>query len=95
MASRKTAGAAAKKQTESEPTQAVTANEPEDAQTEPVQETPVEEPDKEKEPPAAPASSAKDEPAGRYETFEATRPDKVLVRITRNLDTGEQRVDEL
>ncbi|WP_390132976.1 hypothetical protein [Bifidobacterium apicola] len=102
MASRKTAGAAAKKQTESEPTQAVTANEPEDAQTEPedaqtepVQETPVEEPDKEKEPAAAPASSAKDEPAGRYETFEATRPDKVLVRITRNLDTGEQRVDEL
>lgn len=95
MASRKTAGAAAKKQTESEPTQAVTANEPEDAQTETVQETPVEEPDKEKEPAAAPASSAKDEPAGRYETFEATRPDKVQVRITRNLDTGEQRVDEL
>lgn len=88
MASRKTAGAAAKKHTESEPTQAITANEP-------VQETPIEEPDKEKEPPAAPASSAKDEPAGRYETFEATRPDKVRVRITRNLDTGEQRVDEL
>lgn len=95
MASRKTPGAAAKKHTESEPTQAVTANEPEDAQTEPVRETPIEEPDKEKEPPAAPASSAKDEPAGRYETFEATRPDKVRVRITRNLDTGEQRVDEL
>ena len=86
MASRKTAGAAAKKQTESEPTQAVTANEPEDAQTEPVQEAPAREPGKEKEPPA---------PAGRYETFEATRPDKVRVRITRNLDTGEQQVDEL
>lgn len=95
MASRKTAGAAAKKQAEAEPAQAVTANEPEDAQTEPVQEAPVEEPDKEKEPPAAPASCAKDEPAGRYETFEATRPYKVRVRITRNLDTGEQRVDEL
>ena len=67
MASRRTAGAAAKKQAEAEPTQAVTPNEPQDAQTEPVQETPV----------------------------EATRPDKVRVRITRNLDTGEQQVDEL
>ena len=95
MASRKTAGAAAKKQAEAEPTQAATPNEPEDAQTEPVQEAPAREPGKEKEPPAAPASSAKDEPAGRYETFEATRPDKVRVRITRNLDTGEQQVDEL
>ena len=94
MASRKTAGTA-KKQAEAGPAQAATPNEPEGARTEPVQETPVEEPDKEKEPPAAPASSAKDEPAGRYETFEATRPDKVRVRITRNLDTGEQRVDEL
>ena len=81
MASRKTAGAAAKKQAEAEPAQAATPNEPEDARTEPLQE--------------APASSAKDEPAGRYETFEATRPDKVRVRITRNLDTGEQQVDEL
>lgn len=95
MASRKIAGAAAKKQAEAEPTQAATPNEPQDAQTESLQEAPAEEPGKEKEPPAAPASSAKDEPAGRYETFEAARPDKVRVRITRNLDTGEQQVDEL
>lgn len=94
MASRKTAGTA-KKQAEAGPAQAATPNEPEGARTEPVQEAPAREPVKEKEPPAAPASSAKDEPAGRYETFEATRPDKVRVRITRNLDTGEQRVDEL
>ena len=86
MASRKTAGAAAKKQAEAEPAQAATPNEPQDAQTEPVQEAAAQEPGKEKEPPA---------PAGRYETFEATRPDKVRVRITRNLDTGEQQVDEL
>lgn len=86
MASGRTAGAAAKKQAEAEPTQAATPNEPEDAQTEPVQEAPAQEPGKEKEPSA---------PAGRYETFEATRPDKVRVRITRNLDTGEQQVDEL
>lgn len=85
MASRKTAGAA-KKQAEAEPAQAATPNEPQDAQTEPVQEAPAQEPGKEKEPPAS---------AGRYETFEATRPDKVRVRITRNLDTGEQQVDEL
>ena len=85
MASRKTAGAA-KKQAEAGPAQAATPNEPEGARTKPVQEAPAREPGKEKEPPA---------PAGRYETFEATRPDKVRVRITRNLDTGEQRVDEL
>ncbi|WP_445338574.1 hypothetical protein [Bifidobacterium sp. ESL0822] len=47
MASRKTAGAAAKKRAEAEPTLAVTPNEP-------VQEVTAQELDKEKEPPAAP-----------------------------------------
>lgn len=63
MASRKTAGAAAKKQAEAEPTLAVTPNEP-------VQEVTAQEPDKEKEPPAAHDCSAAVAPAGRYETFE-------------------------
>ncbi len=61
--SRKTAGAAAKKRAEAEPTLAVTPNEP-------AQEVTAQEPDKEKEPPAAPDCSAAVAPAGRYEAFE-------------------------
>lgn len=30
----------------------------------------------------------------RYETFEATRPDGVVVVVERNIDTGEQTVTE-
>ncbi|WP_198216205.1 MULTISPECIES: hypothetical protein [Bifidobacterium] len=63
MASRKTAGTAAKKRAEAEPTLAVTPNEP-------VQEVTAQELDKEKEPPAAPDYSAAVARAGRYEAFE-------------------------
>ncbi|MEE8739040.1 MAG: hypothetical protein SOI66_09075 [Bifidobacterium sp.] len=32
---------------------------------------------------------------GRTETYEATRPDGMRLRITRNLDTGRQHTDEV
>lgn len=44
----------------------------------------------------APRKGAAPEPvsADRFESFEAVRPDGVVVVVTRNIDTGEQTVTE-
>lgn len=42
--------------------------------------------------PVAPAAASAE--VGRFEVFEATRPDGVVVVVRRNIDTGEQTVTE-
>lgn len=61
----------------------------------PKKEAPAVEPNAESEAPAVePKQKARQKVEHRFEEFEATRPDGVVVVVRRNIDTGEQSVTE-
>ena len=50
--------------------------------------------DSESQAKTATATKAPKEPKYRFEEFDATKPDGTVVRVRRNIDTGEQSVTE-